>query len=86
MLQIEGLTHVYPNGVKALDDVSLEIGAGMFGLLGPNGAGKSSLMRCVATLQTPSSGQIRFDGVDVVADPQSIRACRPRTCSTTWLC
>jgi ABC-type multidrug transport system ATPase subunit len=73
MLQIEGLTHVYPNGVKALDDVTLSIGAGMFGLLGPNGAGKSSLMRCVATLQTPSSGQIRFDGVDVVADPQFVR-------------
>jgi ABC-type multidrug transport system ATPase subunit len=73
MLQIEGLTHVYANGVKALDDVTLEIGAGMFGLLGPNGAGKSSLMRCVATLQTPTAGVIRFDGVDVVKDPQFVR-------------
>ena len=42
MLQIQNLTHRYPNGVVALDDVSLEIGAGMFGLLGPNGAGKST--------------------------------------------
>jgi ABC-type multidrug transport system ATPase subunit len=73
MLQIEGLTHVYANGVKALDDVSLEITPGMFGLLGPNGAGKSTLMRCVATLQTPSSGTILFDGVDVVKDPQAVR-------------
>jgi ABC-type multidrug transport system ATPase subunit len=73
MLHIEGLTHVYANGVKALDDVTLEIPPGMFGLLGPNGAGKSSLMRCVATLQTPTAGEIRFDGVDVVKDPQFVR-------------
>src|SRR5687768_10064951 len=40
MLSIKGLTHVYPNGTRALDGVDLEIGKGMFGLLGPNGAGK----------------------------------------------
>lgn len=39
-LKIEGLSKTYPNGVKVLDNVSLEIGNGMFGLLGPNGAGK----------------------------------------------
>ena len=60
MLQIAGLTHRYPNGVLALDNVSLDIGAGMFGLLGPNGAGKSTLMRVVATLQTPTSGSVKF--------------------------
>jgi ABC-type multidrug transport system ATPase subunit len=79
MLSIANLTHVYSNGVKALDDVSLEIPAGMFGLLGPNGAGKSSLMRCVATLQVPTSGRIRFetngnDGIDVLRDPAQLRA------------
>jgi ABC-type multidrug transport system ATPase subunit len=73
MLRIEGLTHDYAGGVRALDDVSLTIEPGMFGLLGPNGAGKSTLMRCVATLQTPSAGTIRFDGVDVVKDPQAVR-------------
>ena len=57
MLTIEGLTHVYPNGTRALDDVNLEVPRGMFGLLGPNGAGKSTLMRCVATLQTPTTGR-----------------------------
>ncbi len=56
MLIIENLTHVYANGVKALDEVSLTIPGGMFGLLGPNGAGKSTLMRTVATLQAPTSG------------------------------
>jgi ABC-2 type transport system ATP-binding protein len=73
MLSIENLTHVYPGGVRALDSVTLEIPAGMFGLLGPNGAGKSTLMRSIATLQTPSTGSIRFDGIDVVAEPDRIR-------------
>ena len=74
MLAIHQLTHTYPNGVRALDDVSLEIPAGMFGLLGPNGAGKSSLMRCLATLQVPSAGQIRFGDIDVLAQPEALRA------------
>ena len=73
MLQIDELTHVYANGVKALDDVTLAIPNGMFGLLGPNGAGKSSLMRCIATLQTPSEGQIRFDAIDVIREPEKLR-------------
>jgi ABC-2 type transport system ATP-binding protein len=74
MLTLSGLTHIYANGTKALDDVSLEIGTGMFGLLGPNGAGKSTLMRCIATLQTPSAGSIRFGDIDVVAMPERLRA------------
>jgi ABC-type multidrug transport system ATPase subunit len=72
-LTIEKLTHVYPNGVKALDEVSLTIPAGLYGLLGPNGAGKSTLMRTVATLQAPTSGRVRFDDIDVLADPQALR-------------
>jgi ABC-type multidrug transport system ATPase subunit len=79
MLTISHLTHTYPNGTRALDDVSLTIPRGMYGLLGPNGAGKSTLMRCVATLQAPSSGSIRFEGshggaIDVVAEPERLRA------------
>lgn len=73
MLSIKGLTHVYPNGTRALDGVDLEIGKGMFGLLGPNGAGKSTLMRLIATLQAPTSGSIRFGDVDVVAEPEKLR-------------
>jgi ABC-2 type transport system ATP-binding protein len=72
-LTIEKLTHVYANGVKALDGISLDIPQGLYGLLGPNGAGKSTLMRTVATLQAPTSGSIRFDGIDVLADPQMLR-------------
>lgn len=74
MLTIRDLTHVYPNGTRALDAVSLDIPAGMFGLLGPNGAGKSSLMRCLATLQVPTSGQIRFGDIDVLRTPEALRA------------
>ncbi len=73
MLQIDELTHVYGNGVKALDNVTLSIPKGMFGLLGPNGAGKSSLMRSIATLQTPTEGQIRFDDIDVIKQPEALR-------------
>jgi len=72
-LTIDKLTHVYPNGVKALDGVSLTIPNGLFGLLGPNGAGKSTLMRTVATLQSPTSGTIKFDDIDVIADPPALR-------------
>jgi ABC-2 type transport system ATP-binding protein len=73
MLTIDKLTHVYPNGVKALDAVSLTIPRGMYGLLGPNGAGKSTLMRTIATLQAPTSGTITFDGIDVIKDPEALR-------------
>lgn len=73
MLSINGLSKTYDNGVKALDNVSLNIPTGMYGLLGPNGAGKSSLMRTIATLQEPDSGSIIFDGIDVLADPQAMR-------------
>jgi ABC-2 type transport system ATP-binding protein len=73
MLEIKGLSHVYANGVKALDDVNLTIPAGMFGLLGPNGAGKSTLMRTIATLQSPTSGAIRFGDIDVLTQPERLR-------------
>ena len=74
MLSIASLTHVYPNGTRALDNVSLEIPPGLYGLLGPNGAGKSTLMRCLATLQVPTAGQIRFGDIDVLAEPRKLRA------------
>ena len=74
MLVIEQLSHVYPNGTRALDGVNLKISNGLFGLLGPNGAGKSTLMRTIATLQAPSSGTIRFGDIDVLAQPERLRA------------
>ena len=74
MLHLKGIEHVYPNGTRALDGVTISIGKGMFGLLGPNGSGKSSLMRTIATLQTPTAGAITFGDIDVLAQPQRLRA------------
>lgn len=73
MLSLRDVTHVYPNGTRALDGVTLDIPCGMYGLLGPNGAGKSTLMRAIATLQTPTSGAIRFGDIDVIAQPERLR-------------
>ncbi|HEY0974428.1 MAG TPA: ABC transporter ATP-binding protein [Solimonas sp.] len=73
MLKISNICHTYPNGTRALDSVSLEVPPGMFGLLGPNGAGKSSLMRCIATLQVPTSGAIQFDSINVLENPEALR-------------
>jgi ABC-2 type transport system ATP-binding protein len=72
-LTITGLSKTYPNGVKALKNLSLTIGNNMFGLLGPNGAGKSTLMRTVATLQDPDSGTIVLDGIDVLKEKSTVR-------------
>lgn len=72
-LTIRNLSKTYPNGVRALDDVTLTIPRGMYGLLGPNGAGKSTLMRTIATLQEPDSGEIRFGAIDVLKDKDAVR-------------
>ncbi len=72
-LSISGLSKTYPNGVKALNDVSLEIECGMFGLLGPNGAGKSTLMRTIATLQEPDGGTINLGDLNVLAEKDEVR-------------
>ncbi|MEE8148408.1 MAG: ABC transporter ATP-binding protein, partial [Longimicrobiales bacterium] len=72
-LQITNLSKTYPNGVRALRDVSLTIPTGMFGLLGPNGAGKSTLMRTIATLQEPDSGTITMNGLDVLQQKEEVR-------------
>jgi len=72
-IRIENLSKTYPNGVKALNNVNLEIKNGMFGLLGPNGAGKSSLMRTLATLQEADSGSVILDEIDVINQPSELR-------------
>jgi ABC-type multidrug transport system ATPase subunit len=72
-LRIENLSKTYKNGVKALDNVSLTIPAGMYGLLGPNGAGKSTLMRTLATLQEPDSGSATLGDINVLAQKDEVR-------------
>jgi len=73
-ITVEHLSKIYPSGKRALNDVSLDIGNGMFGLLGPNGAGKTTLMRILVTLMEPSGGRVSFDGLDLRRDRGKIRA------------
>lgn len=72
-LTISNLSKTYPNGVKALNNISLTISTGLFGLLGPNGAGKSSLMRTLATLQEADSGKIFLGNIDVLSQKEKVR-------------
>jgi len=72
-LRINDLSKTYPNGVKALQNVTLSIPTGMFGLLGPNGSGKSTLMRTIATLQEADSGSITLGDIDVLRQKDEIR-------------
>jgi ABC-2 type transport system ATP-binding protein len=72
-LTISDLSKTYSNGVRALQNVSLDIPSGMFGLLGPNGAGKSTLMRTIATLQQPDTGSVRLGDIDVLTQPDEVR-------------
>jgi ABC-2 type transport system ATP-binding protein len=72
-LTITNLSKTYSNGVQALRNLSLTIGANMFGLLGPNGAGKSSLMRTVATLQEADEGEVWLDNINVLKDKDTVR-------------
>jgi ABC-2 type transport system ATP-binding protein len=73
-ITIRDLTKTYKGGVKALDGVNVEIPAGMFGLLGPNGAGKSTMIKILATLLEPTSGEVIIDGLDVSKDRRKIRS------------
>ena len=75
MLKITDISKTYDNGVKALNNVNIDIPKGLFGLLGPNGAGKSSLMRTIATLQQPDTGSIYFDQTNVLTQPNELRQC-----------
>lgn len=72
-LSINNLSKTYSNGLKALNNINMEIGSGMFGLLGPNGAGKSSLMRTIATLQEADSGTITLGDIDVLKQKDEVR-------------
>ncbi|MFA8450584.1 MAG: ABC transporter ATP-binding protein [Bacteroidales bacterium] len=72
-LSIKNISKTYANGVKALNNLSLEINEGMFGLLGPNGAGKSSLMRIIAGLLDPDKGSIFFNEINALKEKDEIK-------------
>ena len=72
-LTLRDICKTYPNGVQALNKVSLTIPVGMYGLLGPNGAGKSTLMRILATLQEADSGTAMLGELDVLHRKEELR-------------
>jgi cell division transport system ATP-binding protein len=72
VIHFQRLSLVYPNLVRALEDVELEINEGEFCfLVGPTGCGKSSLMRCVYMSERPSKGHLRVLGRDITDLPPS---------------
>jgi phosphonate transport system ATP-binding protein len=74
ILQIKGVSKVYPGGARALSNVSIEVPAGQFlVILGPSGAGKSTLMRCINRLVEPTSGEIVFENRPIAGDLRAIR-------------
>ena len=75
ILELDGLSKVYPGGLKALDNVDLTIRQGeIFALLGPNGAGKTTLIGAVCGLVRPTGGTIRAFGHDLATDWRTARA------------
>jgi ABC-2 type transport system ATP-binding protein len=74
MLELRNVVKTFGKNVRAVDDVSLDLPAGVVGLIGHNGAGKTTLMQMIATIAKPTSGQILFDGVDIVKKPETMRA------------
>jgi phosphonate transport system ATP-binding protein len=77
-LTVRGLVKEYVPGKRVLDGVSLEIaGTGLTAIIGPSGTGKSTLVRCINRLVEPTSGEIHFEGRDLVTlDRSELRIAR----------
>jgi len=73
-LSIENVGKCYGGKVWALRRFSLELKPGVLGLLGPNGAGKTTLMSILATITRASEGKVTWNGTDLAADPNALRA------------
>jgi ABC-2 type transport system ATP-binding protein len=74
VIRTEELTKVYPGGLKAVDQLDLEVHQGeIFGLLGPNGAGKTTTAGMLTTRVIPTSGRAFVGGIDVVAHPTAAK-------------
>src|SRR5437016_8452115 len=73
-LNVEKVSKTYPGNVQALRSFGLTLRPGVLGLLGPNGAGKSTLMRILATITRPTAGRVSWNGADLLAAPDAVRA------------
>lgn len=65
MIEISNLSKIYKNETVALDNISLNIGTGVFGLLGRNGAGKTTLLRILTTILKPTEGDVNILGLEL---------------------
>lgn len=74
MLELKSVSKRFGQAEYAVHDVSLKLGTGVVGLIGHNGAGKTTLMQMIATLMRPTSGEIVFQGVDIVKFPDAMRS------------
>jgi phosphonate transport system ATP-binding protein len=78
-LSIQGLSKTYKGGIKALDNVSIDVGEGEFlVILGPSGAGKSTLMRCLNRLVEPTEGKVIHEGEEITGPNKNLREIRHR--------
>ena len=74
VISIKGLSKTYATGVQALKPLDLEIEAGeIFALLGPNGAGKTTMISIVCGIVTPSGGEVKVGGHDIIRDYRAAR-------------
>jgi len=75
LISINNLSKTYENGLKALNNVSLNIKKGeILAMLGPNGAGKTTLISIICGIVTPSSGKVNVDGFDIINDYRQTRS------------
>ena len=75
LISINNLSKTYKNGLKALNNVSLNIKKGeILAMLGPNGAGKTTLISIICGIVTPSSGKVNVDGFDIINDYRQTRS------------
>ena len=73
MLEVINVCKRYTEDKLTVDNVSFKVDKGtVYGLLGPNGAGKTTLMQMIATLLTPTSGDIYIDGLKAPKDTLEI--------------
>jgi ABC-2 type transport system ATP-binding protein len=74
-ISVSRLDKIYASGFQALKNVSLDIRHGeIFALLGPNGAGKTTLIGIICGIVNPSSGTVKVDGHDIIADYRAARS------------
>ena len=74
MITIENTSYGYKSNPLIFNNISLEIGNGIYGLLGENGVGKTTLLRCIGGFEKPTSGEILYKGQNIIGLPPYKRA------------